>query len=154
MGVVASMRKEADRALGEHFVPRLREMGFRGSGQHFRRILEDRIDLVTVQFGKWDGSFCVNIAICPPGGPPETMGRGVPPNKVTAFDIFPVRRRLTMKDGQSDCWFRYYVGDGFGPHEFDGTPDECAIAAVAALVSRGEAFFQHSDRWWLRPGAQ
>jgi hypothetical protein len=149
MTTSAVVRKEADRALRQYFLPTLRNLGFKGSGRHFRRILEDRIDLVTVQFGKWGGSYCVNLAVCSPQGLP-----GIPQEKVTAFDVLPGPRvRLTLDGLPGDCWFRYFNAHG-GPHQFEGTPEECAKAAAAALSTHGETFFLTTVRPWLRAGSQ
>nr|WP_268888411.1 DUF4304 domain-containing protein [Heyndrickxia shackletonii] len=39
-------------ALKKIVVPELRERGFKGSFPHFRRIFENKIDLITFQFDK------------------------------------------------------------------------------------------------------
>jgi hypothetical protein len=39
-------------SLKSIFVPALRERGFKGSLPHFRRLMSDRIDLLTIQFDR------------------------------------------------------------------------------------------------------
>ena len=56
--------EEMKRALKETFVPALRTAGFKGSLPHFRRLRENQIDLLTVQFDKWGGGFVFEILKC------------------------------------------------------------------------------------------
>jgi hypothetical protein len=77
-------------ALKRVFVPHLRSSGFTGSLPHFRRKLECRIDLLSVQFFSGGGSFGVEIASCEPTG----HRLNVEPTKVTAQHIGDPRPRL------------------------------------------------------------
>jgi hypothetical protein len=77
-------------------IPILREVGFKGTFPHFRRMNVDKINLLTFQFDKWGGGFCIEIA----NGNP----RGVEPNKMKAWDINH-RLRLGANDTNSDYWF-------------------------------------------------
>jgi hypothetical protein len=99
-------------ALKAVFVPVLRERGFKGSFPHFRRIKPHQIDLLTVQFDKWGGGFVIEIAKCGPEGITMPWGLQIPPNKVSAWDLYPPNRfRLGAPSaGQDGVWFRY--GDG------------------------------------------
>jgi Domain of unknown function (DUF4304) len=87
-----------DRVLKEVFVPELRARGFMGSLPHFRRIRPDRIDLVSFQYSKRGGQFMVNLSQCGPEGVKTEWGKEIPPDKVTAFDVFE-RQRLRFKWG-------------------------------------------------------
>jgi hypothetical protein len=49
-------------------VPELRNKRFKGSFPHFRRISEDKIDLITFQFDRYGGGFVVEVGVCPPEG--------------------------------------------------------------------------------------
>ncbi|WP_096271169.1 DUF4304 domain-containing protein [Paucisalibacillus globulus] len=86
-------------------VPELRNKRFKGSFPHFRRISEDKIDLITFQFDRYGGGFVVEVGVCPPEGFTQSWGEKVPPYKVTVHDIDD-RLRLKQNDGQ---WFRYDV---------------------------------------------
>ena len=149
MTTSAIMRREADRALRQFFMPMVKKLGFGGAGRHFRRVMADRIALVAVQYWKWGEAFAVNLAVCPPEGSPA-----IAPENVTAFDVFPGPRvRLTLDGGPGDCWFRYFNVDEFGPRELEGTPEECAQAAAQLLATHGEAFFKNAVRPWVRAGS-
>jgi hypothetical protein len=97
------------KALQQIVVPRLRERGFRGSFPHFRRISDDKIDLLTFQFDNWGGGFVLEISKCPPNGIMTTWGEHIPPNKVKAWNVHPSQRtRLQPKKSSSTAdWFRY-----------------------------------------------
>ena len=55
-------------------IPKLRAQGFKGSYPHFRRIVENRVDLLTFQHDRWGGGFVIEIARAPAGGI-TTLGR-------------------------------------------------------------------------------
>lgn len=102
---MSSERDKMISALKNIVVPELRAKGFKGSFPHFRRISEDKIDLMTFQFDRYGGGFVVEAAVCSPEGVTFSWGEKVPPNKVTAHDVND-RLRLNEKNGQ---WFRYDV---------------------------------------------
>jgi len=81
------MSKERDKmveALKKSVVPKLKEMGFKGSFPHFRRANETAIHLLTFQFDKWGGGFVIEIAQCPIIGITTHWGEQIAPNKVNA----------------------------------------------------------------------
>ncbi|OMC81588.1 hypothetical protein BK128_21685 [Viridibacillus sp. FSL H7-0596] len=88
-------------SLKKIVIPILREKGFKGSFPHFRRIKENKIDLLTFQFDKYGGGFVIEVAVCPPDGVTHDWGKKVPSNKVTAHDLY---NRLRLNGGE---WFRY-----------------------------------------------
>ena len=49
--------------LKSEFAPKLRAIGFSGSGQNFRRIRDEVIQIVNVQVNKYGGSCCVNLGL-------------------------------------------------------------------------------------------
>ncbi len=52
------------RALNEQVIPLLRKAGFKGSYPHFRRIADDKVDLVSfMSSGIFGGGFCVGASI-------------------------------------------------------------------------------------------
>lgn len=122
-------------ALQARFVPHLRSMGFKGSLPHFRRISDQRIDLLTVQFDQRGGAFVIEIARCDREGITTQWGKTIPPARVTAHDLHPRdRHRLgSPGPGQDGRWFRY--GD-------ETTIDAAADEATAALAE--------ADEWWSR----
>jgi len=102
------MSSERDNMISELkkiVVPELRKRGFKGSFPHFRRISEDKIDLMTFQFDRYGEGFVIEVGVCSPEGFTHSWGEKVSPNKVTAHDLNPDNRlRLKENDGQ---WFRY-----------------------------------------------
>jgi hypothetical protein len=113
--VVMKISVERDKmiaSLKAIVVPILREKGFKGSFPHFRRIKDNKIDLMTFQFDRYGGGFVIEVAGCPPKGYTTHWGEEIPPNKVKAHDLNPPnRKRLKDKDGQ---WFRYDGKNLFG----------------------------------------
>jgi len=146
-------RTEANAALREHALPRLRAAGFAGALPHLRRARAERVELVTFQFDRWGGAFCVELAICAPGGIVTPWGKLIPADKASAINVNPGqgRWRLRVREGDDDCWFRYDNLRSAGPGEFCGTARACAEAAAAAILTRGETYFQRARPWW--PGA-
>ncbi|MDJ0850527.1 MAG: DUF4304 domain-containing protein [Myxococcota bacterium] len=104
-------------SLKENVVPRLRELGFKGSFPHFHRPLPSRTDLLTVQFDKYGGSFTVEIVKAPPGDFTTSWGEVVPVKKLRTsyFEIYE-RLRLGARDVRSDHWFNYRRGLVFRRH--------------------------------------
>jgi hypothetical protein len=88
-------------SLKKIVIPILREKGFKGSFPHFRRIKENKIDLLTFQFDRYGGGFVIEVAVCPPDGVTHHWGEKVPPNRVTAHDL---NNRPRLNGGE---WFRY-----------------------------------------------
>ena len=68
-------RKLMERALREMFVVELRRLGFKGSLPHFRRVSEQRVDYLTVQFNSAGGSFVVEVTSAGPDGKPDGTAR-------------------------------------------------------------------------------
>lgn len=103
-GMISSLKKL--------FVPALRERGFNGAFPHFRRISDDRIDLLTVQFDRYGGGFIIEISKCPPNGITTYWGKHIPSNQVRASDMHPNQRhRLGCQRGEADGhWFRFDNG--------------------------------------------
>jgi len=105
--MLSDQRKEMLAALKEVVVPVLRQQGFKGSLNHFRRMNENNIDLITFQFNKWGGSFIVELAVCPKEGTTMLWGDKILPNKVNAHHMYE-RYRLGSVDLEGDgIWFNY-----------------------------------------------
>jgi len=123
-------------ALKVHLVPALRARGFRGALPHLRRALDDRIEMLTVQFDRRGGGFVIEIATCGREGVTTYWGQRIPANRVTAHDVHPDQRhRLGSPErGVDGRWFRY---DGELP---------CESVARQAVELLPEA-----DSWWAEP---
>lgn len=55
-------RELMKQALITYFLPELREIGFEGSFPNYRRITEQKTDLLSIVFDKWGGSFAIEIS--------------------------------------------------------------------------------------------
>lgn len=138
-----AVRADMDAALTSMVAESLRPAGFTGSLPHLRRILEDRIDLISVQHHAAGGSFVVEVACSPPEGV-TSAGRRIPGSKVRALDINSPRPRLGSPSfpGQGDHWFT------FGPRSYDepsfhGYPSPSDVADDVLRRLREEA-----EPWW------
>jgi Domain of unknown function (DUF4304) len=131
------------RALKEIVVTKLREKGFKGSFPHFRRLRDEKIDLLTFQFDKWGGGFVIEISKCSPTGITTHWGAYIPPNKVRAWDLHPNKRlRLQPRSGSSTSeWFRY-DGAMLNDNIFDKTAREVL------------PFLEKAEKWWAEVGTE
>lgn len=129
-------RAEVLKALRRRLSPKLRGLGFRGSPPHYRRVLPDRVDLVSVQFDRHGGRFCVEVATAPSVGFTSDWGKHTPSERLTAFHLNPPAR-LRLSPHEGDWWFSYDRGRG----DFSGDEDACASAAAEMLVTLGQAWF-------------
>lgn len=92
--------------IKEQVVPMLRELGFRGSFPHFRRIGSSQIDLLSIQFYSSGGSFVVEVAKCPKDGFTTGWGEQIPPNKVNVTYLSErLRLGSDLSTGQADHWY-------------------------------------------------
>ena len=123
-------------ALREIVVPVLRDMSFRGSFPHFRRLRDTQIDLLTFQFSRRGGEFLIEVAFCEPSGFTTAWGKHVPPAKACAHDIHPMSRlRLgTHTPEPRDCWFH------FEPERV-GTYSDTALEVLPWLRGQPEQFW-------------
>jgi len=86
------LRNGLEAELKSKVVPVLREMGFKGSMPHFRRVTSSAIELLTFQFDRNGGGFVIEISRCGLEGITMHWGEKIPPNKVTAHDMHPDKR--------------------------------------------------------------
>ncbi len=61
-------RQEMDGALKRYAVPLLREIGFKGSYPHYRRLLPERVDTIGFQFSQWGPQFYIEIGVADSNG--------------------------------------------------------------------------------------
>jgi len=135
-------RRQMDLALKRIVVRRLREMGFKGSMPHFRRVRGDLLDLLSFQFDRYGGSFCVEVASAPAAGLQYTPDWFVPAEKL---DVGYTRERLRLgaPEGLTDRWFE------FGPRSFEPAqplPSPSRFEAVAEGVA--SLLDKEAEPWW------
>ncbi|WP_184549192.1 DUF4304 domain-containing protein [Mucilaginibacter sp. FT3.2] len=87
-------------------IPFLRAQGFKGSFPHFRRMKDDRINLLTFQFSLSSPKFVVEISNCSPKGIARSWGNPVKPSNCTAHDMHR-RLRLGNSRNEGDHWFDF-----------------------------------------------
>ncbi len=86
-------------------IPVLKQKGFKGSFPHFRRISDDKIDLLMFQFDKYGGGFIVEISFILTSEIDKYVfhwRKGVAPGKLTVADI-KFRKRFPG----ANTWFYY-----------------------------------------------
>ena len=105
-----SARNEMVKNLSAIVIPVLRLKGFKGSFPHFRRVITDRINLLTFQFDRSGGGFVIEITNCQLGGFTTSWGTKIEPNKLNAHHLFNRKRIQSNMDTTSSLtedWFRY-----------------------------------------------
>jgi hypothetical protein len=95
-----------DAAIKEITVPFLRQQGFKGSFPHFRRLKDDRINLLTYQFSTNSSKFVVEISNCSSKGILLPWGKHIKPSNCTAHDMYK-RLRVGSKRANVDYWFDF-----------------------------------------------
>jgi hypothetical protein len=132
---MSDSRDQMIAALREIILPVLRDMGFKGSFPHFRRIRDTQIDLLTFQFSHYGGSFVVEVAHCEPGGFTTPWGKHIPPKQVRAHDINQRLRLGSNPPKQQDHWFH------FEP-ERPGICTDAASLLLPLLHSQAEEYWR------------
>lgn len=97
------------RTLKQIVVPNLRQRGFRGTFPHFRRLGQDKIDLLFFQFDLHGGGFVIEISKCPPEGFTTFFDELIPPNRVKSYHMHERLRLQPGPDGSTSSWFRYDI---------------------------------------------
>lgn len=101
-------REKINNILKVNVVPFLREIGFKGTFPNFKRVDENKIDLLTFQFSQYGKRFVVEIAQCSANGITFNSGQKIPPEKVGVYHCFPPNRtRIPIKKEDIDCWIDY-----------------------------------------------
>ncbi|MFK5921468.1 MAG: DUF4304 domain-containing protein [Verrucomicrobiota bacterium] len=122
--------------LKTEFSPKLREVGFKGSGQNFYRILGDTIQIINIQGNKYGGSFAVNLAIQPVNLKLQGDTEFPNPKKIKEYECL-FRKRLTPR-GKSDYWWKY--------QGFLTNPEKSAANLIQCYFNIGESHFQHYSK--------
>jgi hypothetical protein len=137
-------------AIKERVVPALRDLGFRGSFPHFRRIGSTQMDLLSFQFYSSGGRFVVEIAKCPPGGIVAGWGKEIPPSKLNVT-YFRERFRLGSdpSTGEVDHWYE------FGKRSYEAGHQEVKADAFYRQVAEKVVsdLVTQAVPWWGSPAA-
>ncbi len=116
----------------KHLVPHIRELGFQGSFPHFRRVRNEKKELVSFQFDKYgSGRFVVEVAVAPGGIFKTYWGKEIPQAKLTARDLIK-RLRLGSSSESEDFWF-----------EFGDDPRSVANKVIQLLETQGDNYFKN-----------
>lgn len=97
------VREKMNGALKALVIPKLRELGFSGRFPHFRRVRQDRADLLVFQFNSAGGSFVVEIASLTAQEVADHWRADLTLENATAYDVH-IRNRLGSVN-HSDHWF-------------------------------------------------
>ncbi|MDH5831254.1 DUF4304 domain-containing protein [Luteimonas sp. M1R5S18] len=124
-------RDEMQAALKATLVPYLRSVGFRGSLPHFHRVVEDHVDLLTVQYYSAGSCLLVEISSAKNDGAME-------PSKQRVY-FHGKRLRLHRETSRNDHWFCYTPYGMFSPMQ---EPQEIAEQLRDLVQAQAEA-------WWL-----
>lgn len=93
-------------ALLKYVIPKLTESGFVGKYPHFRKIYDDRAELLTFQSNKWGNSFTVEVStVFRPEKSRESNFLGEDLDIETA-NVWDTAMRYRLK-GMFDGWFYY-----------------------------------------------
>ncbi|OOQ58812.1 DUF4304 domain-containing protein [Mucilaginibacter pedocola] len=161
------LRVLMDKAIKEIAIPFFREKGFTGSYPHFRRIQEDRINLLTFQFNRSEPSFVVEISNCSPKGVQLGWGADIPPSKCTAHHMHR-RHRIGSKQHNKDYWFDFSEESTNNETYTNGAKDNRRVMFLRGIKNlflqsgKGEnsngvytnrakeilSYWQEAETWW------
>ncbi|MCM8525602.1 MAG: DUF4304 domain-containing protein [Lentisphaeraceae bacterium] len=118
--------------IRDEFAPRLREIGFKGSGNHFRRINEEIIHCINIQGSKYGKSCALNMGVHLTFLPTTHNGSLPDLKKIKQIDC-ELFRRLSPKM-KSDYWWKY--------KSFLRGPQKQAGHLIKTFFKYGEPCFQ------------
>jgi hypothetical protein len=147
-------RTAMDQALKAIVVPAIRRMGFSGRWPHFRRERGTEIQMITIMFSKYGGSFCIEAARMSFEEFEQKQRqwrahcKELSKDKLTAGHTLPTsRRRFGAEPPHADRWFE------FGPRDYEVASgqerpvrppefyDGVARGALSGLVRYADEFF-------------
>jgi Domain of unknown function (DUF4304) len=130
-------------AIKSIVIPELRALRFKGSMPHFRRLVDERADLLTFQFNLSGGSFVVELAICTPEHIAKHWRADLELKNVTAHDMNN-RRRLGSSMQGGDHWFVY------GKKNYEPNHEQVLPAAEYEQVARDVVtqIQSQAESWW------
>ena len=133
MGDWKTKREQMDAALKCHAVPLLRNLGFKGSYPHFRRILNERVDTIGFQFSQWGPQFYIEIGVANPNGYTLLDGTHFPPSKLKYYQ----------------CSERARIGEL--PFDFETLPADSVAEAATTAIDAARSDWENLDRNRPRP---
>ena len=137
-------RIEIERALKEYFVPELRNLGFKGSFPHFRRVVSPYLQLLSFQFFSSGGSFVVEISYCYENGFTTSWNKFIPANKMRVSYVSPRLRLGSQPDrGINDHWYE------FGPRSYEDSREIQPMNYYKDIVLKVlNDFHKQALDWW------
>jgi hypothetical protein len=138
------MSREGDMMRGSFksiLIPALARRGFRGKRSTFRRSGPDYLDLLTIQYWKYGGSFILEFGRTSRGDFQTSLGPVIPEDKMDVVHLLPTSRaRLEERDSIPDDIFHGFKFEGFGsePARYD------------ALATRVANLLPQVDAWLIR----
>jgi hypothetical protein len=121
--------------LRDNFGPELRRLGFKGSGQKFRRVHGEVINMINIQGYKYGGSVAVNLGLHLDFLPDSFTSEWPDLSKLREYDC-EFRTRLTPR-WRFDYWWKY---DGLFRN-----PSRTAAHLVSTYLDRGEPQYAKFD---------
>ena len=121
--------------LKEDFIPRLKEIGFEGSGQNIRRVKGEIINTINIQVNKYGGSCAVNLGLHL-SFLPLNWSESLPEiDKIKEIDC-EFSKRLAPEN-KSDYWWQY--------DNLSDSPSQRAQHLIETYFNYGEPHFQEYD---------
>lgn len=145
---MADAREVMDDALKQVVAPMLRERGFKGSFPHYRRTQADGgIDLLSFQFARAGGKFCVNVAHADAARVSlPTTNPALPSSKFKA-GMCNNSWRLSRDGHRNNKWFTFNWGDS------SELPNHLAGLVNELVATQAEAWWTEIQRGRIpRPG--
>ena len=121
--------------LKSEFAPKLRELGFSGSGKHFRRVNGEIINAINIQGNKYGDSCAVNLGLHLTFLPMHWPNALPDARKIKEIDC-QFRTRLSP-DMKSDYWWKY--------GGLRDSPTKNARHLIATYLETGEPYFRRYD---------
>ncbi len=98
-------KKEFFDIVKKEFAPALRDVGFKGSGQNFRRVQDEVINVVNIQGNKYGGSCAVNLGLHLTFLPLNWTDQLPDIKRIKAYDC-EFRMRLAPRY-RNDYWWKF-----------------------------------------------
>ena len=149
------VREKMNLALKAIAVAKLRQLGFKGSFPHFRRIYQKHAELVVFQFNKYAGSFVVEIASITTEQVGTHWKADLSLSNANVYDT-DKRHRLGAV-GNGDNWFVFGKTNDEPNHEqieADSVYESIAERVAALFASEGEQWWAGSNPAFERDGAK
>ena len=135
------MSREGDMMRGSFrsiLIPALASRGFRGKRTAFRRLGPDYLDLLSIQYWKYGGSFVLEFGRTVRGDFQTSWGPTIPEDELDVSHLPPPRRaRLEDRDPLPDDIFHGFKFEGFGSNPI---PYDALARRVAELVPQVDAW--------------